>query len=382
MTPPAARRLAATAVLLSLLVACADPAGPAGGTRPTALPPQPTGPTVAAADFGATPDDDVDDGAALQAALDSLAPGETLLLAPGRYLHGDVLSAHVPGTAVAGRGSVLTATDEARSAFRLDADRITVRDTTFAVAATTRRWDEPDQHKVLLGPWQGLALSGVTVDGSAASGVFVAGSGSFLLEGVRVRDTRADGIHLTSGAHDGSVLDAEVSGSGDDGVAVVSYDGEPECHDIVVERPRVSDNTHGRGVSVVGGRAITWTGVEVRNSAAAAVYVAVEDDPLRTLGTAGVVVDGALIVGANTDAAVDHGAVLVYAGRSGAGIEDVLMEDVEIVDTRAGASRQVAVLSDGGPIAGVVLRDFVVEGGPAEEFGSNVDPGAYERTGW
>ncbi|WP_225925667.1 glycosyl hydrolase family 28-related protein [Pseudonocardia abyssalis] len=332
--------------------------------------------------FGALPDDEVDDGPALQEALDSLPPGGTLLLPPGRYLHADVLVMRVPGTTLAGPGSTLTATVEDRSAFVVDASDATVRDVTFTVGATTGRGNQLEQHKVLLMPRAGITLSAVSIDGSAASGVFVYGSDSFLLDDVRIRGTRADGIHMTFGAHDGRIVDAVVSGTGDDGIAVVSYRGESAVHDVAVERATVSDNTHGRGISVVGGHAISWSDIEVRRSASAAVYVAVEGEPLATADSAGISVERVRIIGANTVPAVDQGAVLVYSGPARGSVTGVHMNDVDIMDTRAGSSRQVGVFSDGGTVSEVFLDGFTISGGPDRRFASNVTASAYKLIGW
>lgn len=368
MTRAVLRRLLAASVLLVVLTACAGPV--------------PAQSAAASTPAGAVPDDGIDDGPALQAALDGLAPGADLRLPPGRFLHSDVLVMRVPGTTLSGPGSTLTATDEDRSAFVVDADDVTVRDVTFSIESTTRRGDQLEQHKILLRPHDGVTISAVSVEGSAASGVFVFGAGSFLLDDVRVRDTRADGIHMTSGAHDGRVRGADVSGTGDDGIAVVSYRGEPAVHDVSVEGAVVSDNTHGRGISVVGGRAIDWRDIEVRRSASAAVYVAVEGGPLATEDSDDITVERVRIIGANTVPEVDQGAVLVYAGPAGGGVADVLMRDVDITDTRSNSSRQVSVVSDGGTVAEVVLDAFTITGGPDRKFTANVPATAYRLIGW
>lgn len=363
------RRAGVVLALLVLLTAC-------GVTAPTGAD------VVSPLAYGAVPDDLIDDGAALQAALDDLGPGAVLRLPRGRFLHADVLVMRVPGTTLAGPGSVLTATDENRSAFVVDADGTTVRDVAFSVSSTTRRGSRLEQHKILVRPRTGVTLSEISVDGSAASGVFVYGAASFLLDDVRVRGTRADGIHMTSGAHDGRVVDADVSGTGDDGIAVVSYRGEPAVHDVSVERAVVSDNTHGRGIAVVGGRAISWSDIDVRRSASAAVYVAVEGEPLATGDSDGITVERVRIIGANTVPGVDQGAVLVYSGPAGGAVTDVRMKDVDITDTRTDSSRQVSVISDGGAVAEVVLDAFRISGGPDPEFASNVPAAAYELIGW
>lgn len=318
----------------------------------------------------ARPDGTADDTTALQNAFDALQPGDELVLAPGIYRHSDVLTVSVPDVAIRGEGATLLATREDRSAVDVDADRVVVSDLTLGIAATSRRHEGYDQHRLRTSGHDGVELHRVRVLGSAAAGIFIAGGSSgFLLDHVEVRDTRADGIHITGGAHSGLVADVVVVGSGDDGVAVVSYerDGEP-VHDIEVLRPRVERNTTGRGLSVVGGRNVTYTDVIVRDSAAAAVYIAVEGVPYFTQASSAIRVTGGELSGSNRDAAVDHGAVLVYSARPGFAVSDVVISGLMISGTRASASRQIGVLQGDGVVEDVVFEHITVVGGPAVAF--------------
>ncbi len=297
--------------------------------------------------FGARGDGTTDDTAALQRALDALADGTTLRLAEGRtYVHSDVLLVRRPGVTVRGAATLL-ATQESRSSLTLAADRVTLREVTLRIASMTRRWDAFEQQRLRLDGHSGIQVLDVTVDGSAAAGVYVGGgSSSFRLSHLRVSDTRADGIHLTQGARSGRVESPEISASGDDGIAVVSYeqDGDP-CRDIVVQSPVVRSTTGGRGLSVVGGRDVSYLDVDVSSTAAAAVYVSVEGAPYDTSAVQGVTVRGGTIRGANQDHSIDHGAVLVYAGRDDLDISDVTISDLEVSDTRASASRDIGLLA-------------------------------------
>ncbi|MDR2674618.1 MAG: immunoglobulin domain-containing protein, partial [Opitutaceae bacterium] len=65
----------------------------------------PSAATLIAGDYGAHPNDDTDDAAALQAALDALAPGGTLVLARGRYLLSRSLVVTTPNVSIKGAGA-------------------------------------------------------------------------------------------------------------------------------------------------------------------------------------------------------------------------------------------------------------------------------------
>lgn len=338
-------------------------------------------PPVPAGVPGAVGDGRTDDTAALQRAFDA---GGVIELGGRTYAHSKVLHVTRPGTRIVGPG-VLLATAEATSAIRIAATGVTLEGVTARISTTTRRWDAPAQAKIHLDRTSGTVLTRVTVEGSAASGVFVQGASGFVLTDVTVRGTRADGIHMTAGASQGSLVRPVVVNSGDDGVAVVSYGGDPAvCHDIVVTAPTVRNQAGGRGLSVVGGRDVTFTDAVVESSWDAALYFAAEES-WHTYGCTRVTVERARLVNSNTNAAVDHGAVLVYAGDTLEPNASIHLSGITIVDTRATASRQVGVLQDspGARNVDVVLADFTIVGGPRWLYSTNNPAGdTTRRTGW
>lgn len=345
--------------------------------------PAPTGRTVAVASFGAVGDGRTDDTAALTTALGSLRSGDRLTFAAGKtYLHDAVLSVSTPGVQLTG-AATLRATREQTSAVKIDADDVAVDGLTLAMGETTKRWDSDDQMKLYLAKHSGIHLREVTVEGSAAAGIFVSGSGRFVLDHVRVTGTRADGIHMTQGAHDGTVVAPTTRDTGDDGVAVVSYaqDGPP-CTRIRVISPHVT-GSKARGISVVGGTDVTWTDIDVADSAAASVYLAAEGDPYYTTTDERVRVTGGRISGANRDTGIDHGAVLVYNGRKDEVLRDITVSGLSVSGTRASASRQVGIITEqqGGAV-GVNLTGFALTGGPATDLVSKEPKANYRVMGW
>jgi hypothetical protein len=341
------------------------------------------GSTMHVTDFGAFPDDGMDDTAGVQRALDSLSPGDTLTFPAGTYEHAAMLTARVPRVVITG-SATLTATDETNSAFRVDADDVTLTGLRFGVLATTRRHSEPAQQKIWISGHRGAVMRDVTVTGSAAAGIFVQGASGFRLERVTVRDTRADGIHMTAGAHDGVVDHPIVSNTGDDGVAVVSYDGDGAgCRNITVSFPQVFGTTWGRGLSVVGGTGISYTDVLVQDSNAAAIYIAVEGDPFYARLVEDVTVRGGRLVRSNRNPDIDHGSVLVLAGRAGVPVRGVDVTDLVIENTRATASHDVGVITEASAAPPENLRfdALTFRGGPAAAFGGNTPASAYRVGG-
>lgn len=386
--PPVRRRRLAVAAVLLLTAMAVIVAGWLLLRDSTSGPVLGSGPEpITVLDAGAVGDGETDDTEALQAVFDSAQPGDVVELPEGRtFAHADVLTVTSPGVTITGGGTLL-ATDEERSSLVLAADDVVLEDVTLRIEETTRRWDAYEQQRLRIDGHSGVVVREVSVEGSAAAGVYVGGGTSdFLLDEVQVSGTRADGIHMTQGAHDGRVVSPVVRDVGDDGVAVVSYapDGDP-CARITVSSPLVDGSSGGRGISVVGGQDITYRDIDVRDTYAAGVYIAAEGS-FDTTGVDGVVVDGGTVTGANTGEDIDHGAVLVFNGTENEVVRDVEISDLDIEGTRASASRQVGLVSDSDDgIADVVLTDISLDesgDGPERAFVSNVEGTTYRTEGW
>lgn len=298
-------------------------------------------------DFGARGDARTDDTSAIAAALTALRSGQILVFPAGTYRHSGVLSVATEGVTLEGPGR-LYATAEQTSALRIDAPGVTVRRMVVAMGSTTRRWSDEDQHKIFVAPHEGIRITDVRIEGSAAAGLFCYGARDFRFTRVLVGDTRADGIHMTNASQYGTVESPRVMRSGDDGVAVVSYATDPgPCHHIEVFSPQVRTTRGGRGVSVVGGEDISYHDIGIDRSAAAAVYIACEDSRFVTRSVARVLVGGGALTNANTNPADDQGSVLVYNGRAGASVDHVTISDLSVTGTRTTASRQIGAVADG-----------------------------------
>jgi hypothetical protein len=287
----------------------------------------------------------------LQSTLDALTPGQQFSLPKRTYRHDDVLVLRVPGVTINGNGAEVVATNEAKSAFYIQADGVSISDVVFSVQNTTKRWEGLDQHKIAIVGASGTRLINVQVHGSAAAGIFVGeGSNGFLVDQAIVTGTRADGIHMTGGAHDGVVMGVRIDRSGDDGVAVVSYDKDADtCSTIRVESPLVTNQTWGRGVAVVGGEGISINNAQVIGSNSAGIYVGVEGAPYFTRSTSNVRIAGGHVAGANRNPEVEQGAIVVYSGRPNLSVDNVDISDISISATRSDSPRQVSVLvKDGG----------------------------------
>lgn len=318
--------------------------------------------------FGADGTDTTDDTAALQRALDATGPGSYLDIAAGRtYRHDAVLRITRDGAWVHGTGTIL-ATDEEQAAIFADGDDVTLDGgLTIGLTDWTVRHTNWETFGVRSLDASRLVMRDVTV---SRLEVYLHDADGFTLERVRVERSQADGIHLTGGSRNGTVTDVTTVDTGDDGVAVVSYqrDGAP-CRDITVTRARVLGTTWGRGVSVIGGTNITYNDLHVERTSAAGVIVAAESS-YTTFAPRGVRINGGTVRNANLGAP-DHGAVLVHSDRpdaelGGLPLDNVRISGLAIQDTNPARAYTIRVNADGAAtLHRVTLSDITISGGPA-----------------
>jgi hypothetical protein len=319
---------------------------------------------------------------ALQAQLDAVAPGGYLKLEPQVYHHAGVIDLRVPNVRIDGNGATLLATNDATSAVQVTAPGVQLTNLTLMAPTEGQRYSDLDQHKIVLSG-DGQRVSGVSIVGSAAAGIFADGAQNFTIEDVSITGTRADGIHMTGGSRNGAVRNVRTDRTGDDAVAVVSYDSDSApSGDIQVSGVSVAGTRWGRGVAVVGGRNVSVRGIFVANSSAAGIYIATEGSPYNTNSIESVTIADARISGANTDSGVVQGAVLVYSGNAGKSVRDVQISDVNITATASSAQRNVGVIVDGGSVSAVNLRNISIADSALPPFSSNAPANSYRASGW
>lgn len=321
-----------------------------------------------------------DTTASLQAQIDSLQPGGTLTLESQNYAHNGVILVRVPDITIEGNGATLTATNDETSAIMITADRVRVNNLNLNAATEGRRWSGINQQKIVVNGRQDQ-LANVTVNGSAAAGVFLDGARDFELKNITVNGTRADGVHVTGGSANGRIDNVRASRTSDDGVAVVSYGNQPPCQHIEITNANVTNTRWGRGISVVGGRDVDVRNFSVANTSAAGVYVATEGAPYFTDSVESVNVQDGSIAGANNDPKVVQGSVLVYAGNPGKSVQNVKLSNVAISATAPGAERNVGIVSDGGSVSAISLNDIHISNSALPPVFADAPGGSYSTTG-
>ncbi len=342
--------------------------GTTSTTACTAVPPLPTRPTTfkSVADFGAVPNDGVDDTAAIQRALDSLQPGEWLVFPPGRYLHSKSLHMRVANTVMWGDGATLQATNPNDMAVWLEASGASVYKFKLT-AQTSTRGTTPWQARITIygGSNPRHKLSGNVIRGNhivqdggpgtplansaSAAGIFIYYATNFLVAENVVSRSLADAIHITAGSSYGKVLNNMVREPGDDMIAVVSYLGNSSTsastiassydarkasdlsHHITIANNDVSGQYWGRGITVVGGENVTIENNKIdKPTHGAAIYLARETSYL-TFGVKNVLVRNNTITDVQTTlpayVAGDKTATATKTGQGGVEIYSFVFTD-------------------------------------------------------
>ncbi|MDT5095407.1 MAG: hypothetical protein QOH60_4770 [Mycobacterium sp.] len=323
-----------------------------------------------------------DSTGALQARLDAAPPGGYVKLDPQVYQHHGVLKLRVPGVRIDGGGATFESTNDATSAVQITADRVQLTNVTLTAPTQGKRYEDLDQHKLVLSG-AGDVVEKVTIAGSAAAGIFVNGAQGFTIRDVRITGTRADGIHMTKGSENGVVEGVDTDATGDDGVAVVSYESDRQrCSDIRISGVHVASTRFGRGIAIVGARNVNVDNFSVANTSAAGVYVATEAGDFHTASVDDVTIAGGSVDRVNYDPHIVQGAVLVYAGNAGTGARNIQISGLTVTATDPSAQRNVAVLVGKGSIGAVSLRDINIRESSLPPFFTNAPAGSYATSGW
>jgi hypothetical protein len=268
-------------------VSQSDPAGGAtavsASTPASEAPAVIPGPTVYPAAGGSDQTD------TLQQTLDGLQPGQGMVFAPGQYIVSRSLQVTTPGVVISGYGATLVSTNASDQAIVMSGAGSTLVGLTLVGTGTTRLTTPASAKVEVTG--SNIQVLGVTIRGGASAGIFVFGGTDVAVVDNNVTSTLADGIHMTYGSHNVLVQGNTVTGTGDDMVAVVSYQGDGALSsNVLITGNALSGNPWGRGVSVVGGADVTITQNTVQGVQKAAGVLVAQEDSYQTYGATNVLV--------------------------------------------------------------------------------------------
>jgi hypothetical protein len=325
-----------------------------------------------------------DDTAALQASFDALRPGDTLVLEPRTYYYSDVLYIRQSNVNIEGNGATLYSTDSAAAAVVIQGNDVTLQDLNLTAPTGQVRADSTSATRLVFGG-DGNVISDVTITGGASAGVYITGASNFLLERVTVQDTAADGVQITNGSHNGVLNNVTTLRTGDDGIAIVSYQypANGTVHDITINNP-VVDGSAQRGLVVTGGERITFNNVNVSNTALSGVWIGSQPAPFYTQSVTDVTVNGGTLTNTNSGG-LPLGAVAVVAQNPDTTVSNVTIENLNIVNTPPSSYTNVGLYTQGGTLSDITFRNIAIwQPYPTSPvpFYTNAPAGTYIATGF
>jgi hypothetical protein len=214
---------------------------------------------------GAIGDGKANDTAALRASIDALPSNGGIVVFDKTFRKTDLLTItkpHVKLWSVNRAGGILgvVAGVRRKQATLCRADGCGV----FGLKLTSdavERFDALEDNQIGVDHVSEAEVSGVEIDGGAATGVFLFGSKRTFIDGNYIHHTWADHIHHTDGARTswawGNWILNEAPSKGDDGIACVTYGvTSPKCGDMEWWSNTILKTGWGRGYSVIGGERI------------------------------------------------------------------------------------------------------------------------------
>jgi hypothetical protein len=192
--------------------------------------------SIALTDFGATPDDGTDDGAAIQKAIDAAkSQGKVLWIPPGTFESASTPFV-VSGVTIQGAGMWYSTLHGASAQFKVTGDNSQFHD--FAVfGEVTARHDDKGENGFDGPAGTGSRLENIWIEhekcgywvgkGAYAGAPDKALTDGLVIHGIRVRDTFADGVNLCNGTKSSIVEQSHFRNTGDDAIAFwsPSFDG-------------------------------------------------------------------------------------------------------------------------------------------------------------
>jgi hypothetical protein len=327
----------------------------------------------------------VDDTAALQASFDALRPGDTLTLQARTYYYSDNLYIRRSNVQVNGNGATLYSTNPDAAAVVIQGNSVTVQNLNLSAPTGQVRNDSTSRTRLVFGG-NGNVIRDVTITGGASAGVYITGASNFLLERVTVQDTAADGVQITNGSNNGVLNNVTTLRTGDDAIAIVSYQYPAlgTVHDIVINNPVVNGAAQ-RGLVVTGGERITFNNINVSNTKLSGVWIGSQPAPFYTQSVNGVTVNGGVLTNTNSGG-LPLGAVAVVAQNPGTIVSNVTIQNLSIVNTPPSSYTNVGLYAQGGTFSNIAFRNIAIWQPipvlPLPFFTLGTVPGTYTATGF
>jgi hypothetical protein len=313
-------------------------------------------------DYGVIGDGVADDTAAIQALFDSLTPGIVVQFPPGTYKHDKLVITNKSRFTILAHSARFLAQTRTDRYFRLiGCADFSIRGLDSSGSFTgqggypTRALSIEDSTR--------FEVEGCYLHDSEGPGILMQNSTHGRILGNLIVRSAKDGIHMTRGCRHISVVNNIIEQSGDDCIAVVSYNSDAApCEDITITSNEAWHSLS-RGIVVVGGNNVSIAGNTIREPRNGGIYIAMEGPTsYDTRRVSNVSITGNTILGANT-----YGQTLTYAA-------------IHIVGN--GAGREVdGITISGNTIADSNWHGMLIGSGSAGVYNVNVTGNTVRNSG-
>lgn len=280
--------------------------------------------------YGAIGDGIADDRTAIQSALDSANPGDTIYLPGGNtFAYTGVLTVTKDNITIKGDGtnSVLRATSKSSSAIFANAvSNITIQDLKLEGAMSnivTDRVADNNAAAAYLYFVNTFTLKNVYASGFAGPGLVSWGSSYGTIDSCNVGNNSGEAILVSGGSHHVDVVSNYVYDSGDDGVSVKGFEAiQTNPNNINITTNTIVNQQNGHNIAVSGGDTviITENMLDGNDAGRACLYLASEPGANATREVAHVSVQRNIIRNGGdadpTGSTTGQGLITIYSGTS------------------------------------------------------------------
>jgi uncharacterized phage protein (TIGR02218 family) len=272
--------------------------------------------------YGGVGDGATDNITALNNAItDARTSGAPVFIPAGQFNYSGVIELNGVVLTGTGAASILYSTDYTQSSIFMRGDGPQVKNLRLTGAVSPSRlaaW--PATRITVMGATNWVIHNNVIQHAGAASIQTAKSSGDSgtpasngTITNNTIQDSWADSVHMTADAHHITVESNLIERSGDDGVACVSYTYDAgRVNNITARNNTITDNTSGRGMSVVGGSSILYQNNTIANMIRAGLYIVQEGGSAATKSCLNVTAEFNTITNCG-GTVTGHAAVMVYS---------------------------------------------------------------------
>jgi hypothetical protein len=356
-----------------------------GGSVPITTPTTTPTAEVYVETYNANAGTGADDTVALNAAFAAAGGKEVKFVTGKTYRAAGQLNVTADNVTLNGNGARLLSTTETNCALKWTGDNGVMKNLTREGVSTVRGVNY-ETNILLLDGANNFTADNVLSLNSAGTGWFITRTVKATFTNCTVRNSRADGFHVTGGSSYVTMTDCLADGPGDDGFANVSYVGNSDggmVNNNRFTRCKVINQTvRGRGFTVVGGEDITFENFSSDGTWGPGIYVASEpygNNP--TYGVARVKYLGGTLRNSHSTREISNGSICIASSRPGFAINDVTIQGVTTYNTRSDLPFEIGAYTEGGTITRLILQGIkAVAGSTGQLLFTNLATTDYTQT--